>query len=147
MYNSKKVFKNCEINQSSFLEQKNDDLISKIDISNIYVLENKGFYYITKLFVKNIIGHCYGGKDILVYGYESTLINIFTNQIVFQKNSINPIMENEFAKDEMGSYYMHIYPIYKFDSDLLKFEDNLVPISILNELYCNINSKSKVLKK
>lgn len=47
-------------------------------------------------------------------------------------------MENELAKDEMGSYYMHIYPIYKFDSDLLKFEDNLVPISNKYEIILNI---------
>ncbi len=148
MYKSKKVFKNSKINQSLFLKPQNDDLETKIDISNVYVFESKGIYYLTRLFIRNIIGHCYGGRDVLVYGYESTLINIFTNEIIFQKNSINPIMENELSKDDdIGSYYMHIYPIYKFDSDLLKFEDNLVPISILNELYCNINSKSKVLKK
>ena len=64
MYKSKKVFKNSKINQSLFLKPQNDDLETKIDISNVYVFENKGIYYLTKLFIRNIIGHCYGGKDI-----------------------------------------------------------------------------------
>ena len=91
IYKSKKVFENSKINQSLFLKSQKDDLETKIDISNVYVFENKEIYYLTKLFIRNIIGHYYGGKDVLVYEYESTLINIFTNEIIFQKNSINPI--------------------------------------------------------
>ena len=94
----------------------------------------------------------WGGLGKEVDGYHSTLTNIFTNEVIFEKNSMNKIESEELIrKDSLeNSYFAHFFPIYAADRSILAYADKKVPMYVLQQLYYklnNVNVNAQVLKK
>lgn len=162
MFKNKKLLKEIEIQKQEleyekqqllFIKQQLEESSPKVDITDVYIFEKKGIYSLVKLHIKNIVGNCLGGAGILVNGYQSTLVDLFSNEIVFEKCSVNHISEDEIVKPDgfmEEKYHVYIYPLYKFDHNLLAYPDKKVPLYVLQQLYYNINNvnlNSPVLKK
>ena len=89
MFKSKKILKQIEKQKQElefekqqllFIKQQLEDSTPKIDIRDVYVFEKKGIYSLVRLYEKNIQGNCLGGAGILVNGYQSTLVDLFSNE-------------------------------------------------------------------
>jgi len=91
--------------------------------------------------------------------YESTLIDIFSNEIVFQKCSKIRIQNKELIFGSQSiridgiqrvQYWINLYPIDEFYPDVLIYADKKVPLYALQQIYYDINNvdfDSKLLKK
>ena len=123
-----------------------DDQSPKIDISDLYVWEDKKNYYIVNKKERPITGRCMGGKGPRCNGMESTLIDIFTNKVIYNKSSVNPIMNHELIKvtDDFvfgnQDYYARLYPIYEISKTLLAYPDKKVPLYVLQQFYYELNN-------
>ena len=131
-----------------------EDTNPKIDISNVYVLEKKGIYYLVYKQVQPIVGRSLSGIGPLSKGYSSKLIDIFDNQIVYEKSSIRELEKKELLQEIPGDrstyYYIYIIPIIELEPNLLVYIDKKVPLYVLIQLYYKLNKvnvNAKVLKK
>jgi len=109
-----------------------------IDITNVYVLYKDGIYSFVELKEEEIVVVSF--PDTRMPKYKSTLIDIFTNQQVYQKISelkIEPY-ENVFEGNRIVDTFS-IRPIYKKYHDLLIYVDKKVPRYILQYLYYELN--------
>ena len=101
-----------------------EDKTSKVDISNIYVWKVDGISYLVRYYVKPIVGNLLGGAGRVGNGFESTLIDIFSEQIVYTKCSRELIKERELVKDRSGKYtnrYASFNHILDIDRELLVY--------------------------
>lgn len=135
-----------------FIKEQLGNSTPKVDTSNIYIWEDNGLYSIVKLNVTKYRGYNWGGLGKEVDGYHSTLTNIFTNEVIFEKNSMNKIESEELIrKDSLeNSYFAHFFPIYAADRSILAYADKKVPMYVLQQLYYklnNVNVNAQVLKK
>lgn len=131
-----------------------EDTTPKVDISNVYIWECDGISSIVRYYVKPIVGRSLGGAGAIRNGFESTLVDIFSEQIVYKKCSIELIKERELVKDLTGKYtnsYARFNHILEFDKRLLVYPDKRVPKYILQQDYYALNyidiTKSKILNK
>lgn len=151
MFKNKKVLKSIEAKlkeleyekkQLMIIKSQLEDISPKIDISDVYVFEKKGIYSLVKLKVENIQGYNFSGYGKLVNGYKTTLIDLFNNEVVYQKQSIDKMNEKEYISRETiydDSYFVYFYSIYKFAPYLLAYPDKKVPLYVLQQLYYNLN--------
>ena len=156
MFENKKLLKKIEIKQKElkekeeelkemkeqllFIEQNMKDTSSKIDISNVYVWCYNGIYSLVYINEKKIVG-----EDIartLRDGYKSTVTDVFSGKVIYEKSSISKIESPEIIFDSFSnmSNYAYIYTLYHFDKDLLAFTDNKVPEYILKQLLFKLNN-------
>lgn len=69
-----------------FIKEQLENSTPKVDISNVYIWKDKDLYSIVKLNVTKYRGYNWGGLGKEVDGYHSTLTDIFTNEVIFEKN-------------------------------------------------------------
>lgn len=131
-----------------------EDTTPKVDISNVYVWECDGISSIVRYYVKPMVGRALGGAGPIRNGFESTLIDIFSEQSIYKKYSTDLIKERELVKDLTGRYtnkYARFNHILDVDKRLLVYPDKRVPKYILQQDYYLLNNiditKSKVLEK
>ena len=131
-----------------------EDTTPKVDISNVYVWECDGISSIVRYYVKPIVGNALSGAGPIKNGFESTLIDIFSEQIVYKKCSTQLIEERELVKDVAGKYtnkYARFNYILDVDKRLLVYPDKKVPKYILQQDYYLLNNiditKLKILNK
>lgn len=112
----------------------------KIDISNLYVLYTNGIHYIVEKKEREIIGTNIIG--ITTKGYESMLIDIFTNQAIINQCSIERLEKNiNFINKQTGDYDEGtLTPIINIEHSLLVFIDQKVPLYVLQQLYYKLNN-------
>lgn len=88
-----------------------------------------------------------------IEGYSSTLTDIFTNEVIYQKNSANMIERREKKinyKNPSDSYYAKFFPLFGADKNLLAYTDKKVPLYVIQQLYYRLNNvdvNAPVLKK
>ena len=93
-----------------FIKEQLEDSTPKVDISDLYIWKDKGISSIVRLEVEKIDGQNYRGRN--VSGYQSTLIDIFTGKIVYQKNSTRMMEKKEvmLGNNLTNTYYSYFYP-------------------------------------
>lgn len=144
-----------EKNELSFIKNELNKLQPAIDITNVYIWYDPyiGTYNIVRYDIRNTIV-----KDIgyisykLTEGYESTLIDIFNNNILYHKLSVSKIKYNEFVSNDKNHkpHEAYLIPLHKFDKNILAYVDNKVPLYVLQQLYYRLNKvdvKTYALKK
>lgn len=135
-----------------FIKEQLEDTSPKVDISNLYIWKDKGIYSIVRLDVSDCRGRAWGGVGKMVDGYQSTLTDIFTNKVIYEKTSVEKINNKEYISGNTleNSYYAYFYPIHCADRNLLAYTDKIVPLYVLQQLYYKLNNvdlNAKVLKK
>ena len=144
MFRNKKRLQEIEKEKQEllFIKQQLEDITPKVDISNIYVWKENRIYSIVKLDIQKIRGTCafLGGKE--VDGYESTLIDIFSNNVIYQKDSIEKIKREEYIPGkELGQGHdALVLPIHEVDKNILAYTDKKVPLYVLQQLYYKLNN-------
>lgn len=141
-----------EINELSFIKNELNKTQPVIDITNVYIWydDEIGIYNIVRYDVRPIVAK--NIFDKLANGYESTLVDIFSNNILYHKLSMTRINYKESVLDDK-SYKTHnayLIPISKVDKNVLAFVDNKVPLYVLQQLYYKLNKvdvKAYILKK
>lgn len=125
-----------------FIKEQLEDSTPKIDISNVYVWEDKGVYSIVKLDIQKIRGINLFHLGQEVDGYESTLIDIFSNNVIYQKDSMSKIKREEYITGErLGKgHTAYLIPICEVDKNLLAYTDKKVPLYVLQQLYYKLNN-------
>ena len=131
-----------------------EDKSPKVDVSDVYVWEYNGISYLVRCYVKTMVGNALGGVGPIRNGFESTLIDIFSEQLVYKKCSTQLIKEKELVKDVYGKYtdkcasFRHILEV---DKSLLVYADKRVPKYVLQQDYYLLNNiditKTKGLNK
>lgn len=152
MLKNKKILEEIKEERRKLTEEK-DELIKlkeimsnshpKVDITYLYVCEEKGIYYIGKLYEEKIRGKLYGGKGPMSDGYEATFVDIFTQKVIFKKSSKERITRKVciFEDDTLRNYhYIHLTPICEIEPNLLAYLDKKVPLYILQFLYYKLNN-------
>ena len=136
-----------------FITNNLETTTPKIDISNVYIWEENGLYSIVKLNIENIRGATWNGLGRVKDGYKSTLTDIFTNQIIYTKKSVNLISQEQWimsSDENTPGHFAYLFPIYKLEPDILAYADKQVPLYALQQLYYklnNVNLNNKILKK
>lgn len=125
-----------------FIKEQLEDKTNKVDISNIYVWQDKGLYSIVSLNVQDFVGRKWCGLGETVNAYESTLVDIFSNNIVYKKCSTEKIQSKEYIIGESyrDHYYAYLLPLYSVDKNLLAYTDKKVPLYVLQQLYYRLNN-------
>ena len=159
MFKSKKIEKQIQkleaIKQEiEFIQNQLKETSPKIDITDVYVFEKDGVYSLAKLHVENIDGLWL--NKFHVDAYLSTLTNIFTNEIIFEKCARSHIdkkelvIERDQKKQYKKQYWVNIFPIYEIEHNLLAYTDKKVPLYVLQRLYYKLNNidlNCPILKK
>ncbi|MBQ9072147.1 MAG: hypothetical protein IJY25_03210 [Bacilli bacterium] len=123
-----------------------DDVSPKIDISDIYVWQHNNISYIVRQYIKPIVGNCLGGAGPLRHGFESTLVDIFNNNVIYKKSSKGLIDKKQLMKKEDGTYlegssqYAYFNHILDVDRSLLVYPDKKVPLYVLQQTYYKLNN-------
>ena len=133
-----------------FIKQQLNDNSPKIDISNVYIWKYKDIYSLVYLNEKEILGIDIVNRER--NGYSSTLTDIFSDEIVYKKSSLDRIQAQELITNPRDRYssYAFLYSIYEYDKNLLAFTDKKVPKYLLQQLLFklnNVNVDSYTLKK
>ena len=128
------------------------DTSPKIDITCVHVVEKHGIKYLAKLFINSCTGK--NGLGVTVSGYKSTLVDIFSNQVIHEKNSINHLQRKEEVFIDpcncKESYFITCTPICEVIHELLAYPNKQVPEYVLQQAYYklnNVNVNSKILSK
>lgn len=121
-----------------FIKQNLEDMTPKIDISDLYIWSENGLNSIVRLNVKKIHGRTiFGDED----GYESTLVDIFSNKIIYTKSSVDLITSKQWVdKSSKEGYYAYLTPLYKIDNNILVYADKKAPLYALQQLYYRLNN-------
>lgn len=115
----------------------------KININHVYVFEEYGKYYIVKYIATKIRARLLGGRGPLADGYESKLIDIFTNKPVYIKTAKTTIQRKEtvFENEELTKYhYANVTPICEIEPNLLAYLNKEVPLYVLQKIYYRLNN-------
>lgn len=161
MFGNKKILKQIEEAKQQleaekqellFIKEQLEDSTPKVDISNIYVWQDKGLYSIVRLNVQKIHGKTWGGIGKETDGYLSTLTDIFTNNIVYQKSATEKINRKQYISGKTldEGYYAYFIPLHDIDRNLLAYANKKVPLYVLQQLYYRLNNvdvNAYVLKK
>ena len=110
-------------NELLFIKENLEDTTPKVDISDLYVWEEDGLFSIVKLNIESIHWTTwYGKRD----GFKSTLVDIFTNKILYTKQSIELINSEQWVNQDnsiLNGHYAYLTPIYKFDNNILAYTE------------------------
>lgn len=161
MFGCKKVLKEIEESKRQleaekqellFIKKQLEDSTPKVDISNIYVWKDNDLYSIVRLDIKKIHSKKLGGNGVKTDGYLFTLIDIFTDDIVYQKISTEKITRKQYilGKTLDEGHYGYFIPLYDVDRNLLAYVNKKVPLYVLQQLYYRLNNvdvNAYVLKK
>lgn len=162
MFGKRKILKQIETEKQQleaikqellFIKENLEDTTPKIDISDLYIWNENGLYSIVKLNVENFRGATWGGLGRERNGFKSTLVDIFTNQTIYIKQSLELINSKQWVNrgnSVEDGYYAYLTPIYKFDNNILAYADKKVPLYVLQQLYYKLNDvniNAYVLKK
>ncbi len=81
------------------------------------------------------------------YGYDSSLVDIFTNEVVYFKRDCERIKMKEYIYEKNN--YAYITQLYEFNKNILVYPDNKVPLYVLKRIFYQINNIdiSNVLEK
>lgn len=109
-----------------------------IDISNVYVMFCDGIYSLVKLEVQDIVGDTPFQKKVA--GIKSTLIDIFTEQVIYTKSSIEPLNSTETISELNELKRVYITPICQKNRKLLLYADKNVPKYVLQKYYYKLNN-------
>ena len=121
-----------------FIKQNLEDMTPKIDISDLYIWSENGLNSIVRLNVKKIHGRSIFGQED---GYESTLVDIFSNKTIYTKCSVDLITSKQWVdKSYKEGYYAYLTPLHKFDNNILAYADKKVPLYVLQQLYYKLNN-------
>jgi len=140
---NKKVLEDIQREKEELLEIKRmlEDSSEKVNITNVFLFERRGYYNIVELRSEKISGTTSLSKGRVVEGYHSELIDIFSGVIVYEKSNVSPIQREEFISDRYGDCYKgYLYPITMADKSLLKYLDNMVPKIELQRLFYKLNN-------
>ena len=147
MFGNKKILKQIEEeknyletlkNELLFIKQNLEDTTLKIDISDLYIWSENGLNSIVRLNVKKIHGRSIFGQED---GYESTLVDIFSNKTIYTKCSVDLITSKQWVdKSYKEGYYAYLTPLHKFDNNILAYADKKVPLYVLQQLYYKLNN-------
>ena len=135
-----------------FIKEQLKDSSHKVDISNVYIWQDKDLCSIVRLDIQNIRGKTWGGIGVETDGYLCTLIDIFTNNIVYQRSATNKINRKQLISGETlyEGYYAYLYPLHEVDNNILAFTNKMVPLYVLQQLYYRLNNvdvNAHILKK
>ena len=147
MFKRKKIQKEIEKlelekKELLFIKEQLDVSTPKIDISNIYVWKDKGLCSIVRLDVQKFCGRNWGGAGKEVDGYFSTLTDVFSNNIVYQKSSTEIIQRKQYisGKTLSDGYYAFLLPLHEADNNLLAYANKQVPLYVLQQLFYRLNN-------
>ena len=135
-----------------FIKEQLEDSTPKVDVSNIYVWQHQGLFTIVRLDVEKFRGRNWGGLGDEVTGYLSTLTDIFTNNIVYQRSATEKIQRKQYigGKSIEDGYYAYLLPLHECDRNLLAYTNKKIPLYVLQQLYYKLNNvdvKSLVLTR
>lgn len=135
-----------------FIKDQLEDTSPKVDITGVNIVEKQGIKYLANAFCDRCTGK--NGLGINVKGYDSTLVDIFSNQVIHKKTSIYPLQRKEEVFIDTGSYkesyVITCTPICEVVPELLAYPDKQVPEYVLKQAYYklnNVNVNSKILRK
>ena len=153
MFNRKKKLRKIEQEKQKLLQEKQELLrlkeilennSPKVNIKDLYIFSVDDINYIVKLEVTKITGK--NGYNMTLSGYESKVIDIFTNKTIYIKSSIDLIKRKELInKDIKNNFYYkdnyaYLKPIIEENKELLAYPNMLVPEYVLINLYHRINN-------
>ena len=135
-----------------FIKEQLENSTPKVDVSDMYVWKDKGLCSIVRLDVKKFRGRNWGGIGQEVDGYLSTLTDIFSGNIVYQRSATEIIQRKQYirGKNFGEGYDAYLLPLHEVDNNLLAYIDKKVPLYVLQQLYYRLNNvdvKEYVLKK
>ena len=161
MFENKKLLKQIQLEKEKLQELKKEiiniqnileDKSPKIDISNTFVFHIDGIYHFVNKEMIPIIGNTLTKKN--ANGYHIILRNIFGENIIYEKFSLQSIDRKEFIDNNNKFYfkdlYAYFFPIHELEHSLLTYVDNLVPTYVLQQLYYKVNGinlNAHILKK
>jgi len=135
-----------------FIKDQLEDTSPKVDITGVNIVKKNGIKYLAHAFSEPCTGR--NGLGVAVKGYESTLVDIFSNQVIHKKTSIYPLQRKEEVFIDTGnykeSYVITCTPICEVVPELLAYPNKQVPEYVLQQVYYrlnNVNVKSKILQK
>ena len=125
-----------------FIKEQLEDSTPKIDVSNIYVWKDKDLWSIVRLDVEKFRGRNWGGIGQEVDGYLSTLTDIFSDRIIYQRSSTEIVQRKQFIRGKTleENYYAYLLPLHEVDKNLLAYVDKKVPLYVLQQLYYKLNN-------
>ena len=135
-----------------FIKEQLENSTPKVDVSNIYVWKDKGLCSIVRLDVEKFRGRNWGGIGQVVDGYLSTLTDIFSGNIIYQRSATEIIQRKQYIRGKTlaDGYDAYLLPLHEVDNNLLAYTDKKVPLYVLQQLYYRLNNvdvKKYVLKK
>ena len=161
MFKNKKILQDIEIAKKELEQQKAElqfikaqmtDTSPKIDITYVHVFRKHGINYFAKLYIEPGVGE--NGFGVTVKGYRSKLVDIFTNQVIHEKHSIDPLQREETIYEQppyiFNECIITCTPICEVIPELLAYPDKQVPEYVLKQAYYNLNNvnvNSKILRK
>lgn len=136
-----------------FIKNQLEDISPKVDITNTYIFEEYGIKHIVNLSIREFFGKDGFGRQCK--GYESTVIDIFTGNIIYQQSKTEPLKRENKIYDEINFFdstwhYIYCYPICEVEKNLMAYTDKKVPVYVLQQLYYklnNVNVNANILKK
>lgn len=135
-----------------FIKDELKDTSPKIDITHVHVFRKHGINYFATLYIEPGVGE--NGFGVTVKGYRSKLVDIFTNQVIHEKHSIDPLQREETIYEQppyiFNECIITCTPICEVIPELLAYPDKQVPEYVLKQAYYNLNNvnvNSKILRK
>lgn len=145
-----------EREQLEYIKSLMEEDSPKINISNVYVFKNNNIKYIVKYEIRKD-GRTVNLKEVNPNNfYYSRLIDIFSNQIIYEEFDKGILKEDFYIKkynqynSKDNDYIAKLIPILEVEPNLLVYSDRNVPIYILERLNYKINNidvKAPILQK
>lgn len=149
-------FKNKRLKEIEMLQKEKQELLEIkekmlntnnpdfIDISNVYIWKVNGIKNIVWLKERKIIGRMLQGLGPETSGYETSLIDVFNEKIIYNvskttKLERSTLLSTSFETGEK-SVYGELYPIWEEEKDLLEYPDKKVPRYIMYKIFYKINN-------
>ena len=125
-----------------FIKEQLEDSTPKIDVSNIYVWKDKDLWSIVRLDVEKFRGRNWGGIGQEVGGYLSTLTDIFSGNVIYQRSATEIIQRKQYIRGKTleDGYDAYLLPLHEVDKNLLAYTDKKVPLYVLQQLYYKLNN-------
>lgn len=136
-----------------FIKEQLEDSTPKIDVSNVYIWKDKKLSSIVRLDIEKIRISYLPMTSLGIDGYRSTLTDIFSNALIYKKESTDIINKKESidSEDFFGrSYNAFLLPLHEVDRNLLAYANKKVPLYVLQQLYYKlnkVNANAYTLKK
>lgn len=136
-----------------FIKNQLDEVTPKIDISDVFIWKDRGIHYIVRISINSIYESECNGIMIRYEEHDSTLTDIFSNQVIYHKKSRDYIKSEEaihISDSSKNVRYAYCNPIYEYEPALLAYPNKLVPLYVLQRLLYRLNNvdvNASILKK